>query len=424
MTLTRVATRTIERLGHVVSTLVQLLRAIGSKAWSAVRRSSGPVKLGLAFTAGAFVTAIANIAVPYVADRLTADETPFRIVIETNPDRIQRDGVVVGGSYVVRRPIEEIGEPPDGADTCAGRHDWATALGGVAADTSTGRIRIEATEEGRPVNITGFEARLVSREEPIEGVHLGCPGRGDPLTAHSVTVDLANDPATVAVTDSDGTPTRDVHFVVNHGSPEAFDLTALAPTCDCTWRLVVHLEVDGKDATQVVDNDGDPFRVTSSRSSSTYRWWDGHWEELSATGPAVPPPTPGNCPLADLQDVESVAGTGWQAQPVEKQVGPGEDTTTICTFVPANGSPGYISISLTATQDVPQAVDLFDGLATGYRTYDVASPVPDLDDVALLFSDTILIQRGANVLVVTAEGTDKPQDVALAIGQLAAEREW
>jgi hypothetical protein len=129
----------------------------GRKTWRQRRRTMR-IRLGrtlsrmptwlqaaTAIVATAVLGGIGTLAYTTIHDAF-ADK--FRVTVETNPDRITTKTGAISGSYVVAKPIQAIGEPPNNANTCVGRYEWAHGLGGIDADSTSARVTVEGTSVG------------------------------------------------------------------------------------------------------------------------------------------------------------------------------------------------------------------------------------------------------------------------------------
>lgn len=380
------------------------------------------------FVGAAVAVAVVSKVVPEALERPAPDPPRFRISTEPNPDRIDIESVSVGASYVTETPIAEVGPPPRGQDACVGRFEWAEDYDAVQADFSTMRFRVDATTD-EPVYITGVNVVVDDRDPPLAGVHLACPGRGVDVPERTVFADLSNEVPSVAVKDKDGTPVDSIHFVVRKGEAESFLTTVSAPTCDCRWHIEVRLEVDGEEHTEVVDDDGRPFRTTSTDDAPTYRWRDGGWVKLEPVT-VEPPPAAGDCLYIEAGDVDATVGGHWSLLRVQSVEGYGQppDLETTCFFQsddnPDDPVPPYVSVRVLATHDQQRAAVALDDLVTSYRQLGPGIQLRDLGDEAYAFDRAVISRRGTEVLTVEADGIDQPRDAVRALAAITAERYW
>ena len=395
------------------------------------------------FALGAIFAAFAAKLVPACTDAVWAmvwpEEGTYRVSVQRNPDRIQvvpnadesdEDGQATsaGGTYLVEGPIDQIGPPPDDADKCVGRFEWAQQYDAVLADMAQVRVRVDATTD-EPVNVTGIDIIVDERNPPLDGVHLACPGRGDVIEDRVVSADLSNQPPTVTVSNGGEAPSQDVNYVVRRGEPEAFLVIVTTPTCDCLWHIELHVEVDGDERVEVIDDEGKPFRTTASTAATSYRWRNGSWTPLSPVGSPVPPTPTGDCPYLSMNDVDTITGLSWTLSDVRTESGSVDQPTqsTTCTFLLADRSvepPPYIQVAVMTAATQSRANTDFDELVTGYRTYETASPIQGIGNQAYLFDDALVAQHGLDTLHVTADGVDQPRDVVQGLAHQTATNTW
>jgi hypothetical protein len=213
----------------------------------------------------------------------------FRVTVESNPDRITTRTGALGGSYVIAKSIQSIGAPPNKANNCIGRYDWAHSIGGIDADSTSARVTIEGTTDN-VVQIKGIAPKIISSSPPSVGSHLTCPGRGGSPEVRSVAIDLDAKPPTALTVDKTGAVVP-FFFTVNKGQTETFDISAITAKCDCEWNVEISVNVDGKDETFTIMAKGSRnFRTTSSLDAKMYQWIDGRWTDV-ATAPQLPQPS-------------------------------------------------------------------------------------------------------------------------------------
>ena len=257
----------------------------------------------MAIVAGLAITAVVGALVTVVVAKVqSALDDDYRVAVESNPDRISTRTGPIGGSYLIARPIQDVGKPPNNENNCIGRYDWAHAMGGIDADSTSARLTIEGLTD-KTVHINGISATIVESSAPSVGSNLTCPGRGEQPNTRSAVIDLDTNPPSVLTYDASGKLVP-FAFTVSKGQSEVIDISATTNKCTCSWQAVISLSVDGEQRSYKVQARGNqPFKTTSSSNGKWYQWVSGKWVE-QRTGPsaAEPPPDPKDMPgpIADI----------------------------------------------------------------------------------------------------------------------------
>jgi hypothetical protein len=209
-------------------------------------------------------------------------EAPVRIRVETDPTKHYQptDPGWQTYSFVTPEPRKRLGRPPAGP--CREWRTWALARGGVDADGS----RFYAYVQGKPesaILITGFEIDFVRRRKPIKGTHAYCPTGGAAANPRLVDVDLDTSPPAVryAALGDDYPARRQLMFKLNGTDTEVFEISAHTRRCDCQWIARLHMVVDGEAHTEVLDDNGEPFRTSASHRSEHVQWDGKGWPRMS-----------------------------------------------------------------------------------------------------------------------------------------------
>jgi hypothetical protein len=64
-------------------------------------------------------------------------------------------------------------------------------------------------------------------------------------------------------------------YKVSQTDPEVFYIAVNTKKCDCTWIAELFWTTRGKNGSTIIDDNGRPFRVTSSGNSASYYSNDG-----------------------------------------------------------------------------------------------------------------------------------------------------
>jgi hypothetical protein len=198
--------------------------------------------------------------------------------------------------FVIAKPIEEIGPPPNG-EFEEGRYAWAHGQGGVDALESLVRFVVRG-ETADPVVLTGLRVEIVERGPPLAGTLLSYFGLGAPAAVRFFEIDLDVEPPRAKFIGDDEQETTLFPYRVSDSELEIFDVVARSLRSDVSWRLRLDYVAKGEQGTTTIDDDGKPFRTTARHdvdfldfagSSGPprqigYGWLDGRWQELTAAG--------------------------------------------------------------------------------------------------------------------------------------------
>lgn len=387
---------------------------------------------------GAVVGALANVLVPRVVDWFDGEPDPYVVFIERNPDEIEGEQGPIGGSYLFDRPLEDLGEPPVDDDSCVGRYKWARDRGGVDADATTVRVTVEATNADL-VHVEGFDVKIVHAAAPPPAVHITCPGRGASPEVRSVSVllDQRSEPE-IKTTDEDGDPIRFL-FEIPKGAAEIFDISALAPNCDCTWQASLRVRVGDDLREVVIDDGGKPFRTVSSLGARSYRWVSGEWfdEDTPATAPTPSEPATventAACGIATDAEVEEVLGMRFEVRPDFNTAGPGaagvKVTDSLCSYVAEAGDSGLhtsLGVGLTTTAAADDAAEELLARAGGMNAGEAPVAVDGIGAEAYRVPGGVVARNELEIITIYAVAGDN-RDRSAAVEQLikaVAARRW
>jgi len=195
--------------------------------------------------------------------------------------------------FVIAKPIEEIGPPPNGDDE-RGRYTWAHAQGGVDAWQSLVRFVVRG-ESGEPVILMGLRVEVVERGPPVAGTLVTYFGQGAPAAVRYFEIDLGEELPRAKFIGDDEQETTLFPFRVSSSELEIFDVVARSLRDDVSWRLQLDYVAKGKQGTTTIDDGGKPFRTTARHDVDfldlagsagpprqvAYGWLDGRWQATS-----------------------------------------------------------------------------------------------------------------------------------------------
>jgi hypothetical protein len=185
--------------------------------------------------------------------------------------------------YVIPRPLDQIAAPPGQDQEIEKREQWAANLGGVQAN----HMDVQVTILGRsaePVILTNLRVRIVSRRFPLRGTHITYGPIGEGVFERYLSVNLDSSPPKITdsvdqrfLVEGDPKDEKPVRFPykVSQTDPEVFYIAVNTKKCDCTWIAELFWTTRGKNGSTIIDDNGRPFRVTSSGNSASYYSNDG-----------------------------------------------------------------------------------------------------------------------------------------------------
>lgn len=156
------------------------------------------------------------------------------------------------------------------SDRIVTRPESALSKGGQAASPQVVRLELLATGDERVV-VESIAATVVSDARPLVGWFVAAPGcEFERVPLARVSFDDRRPRVRYAGADGKRRPTPGL--TVDGVTPQVVELHAFTTRRRVAWTAELTLRAEGADATQtvVVDDDGEPFRVTSARSSRGY----------------------------------------------------------------------------------------------------------------------------------------------------------
>jgi hypothetical protein len=223
----------------------------------------GTIVGGLSLGATCAVWVVSNWRFP--ADRVS---DPITIVTAVNSG--------CGITWFTARPPDEI----DFGAVDDIEPDWSEVSGAMPADVTV----VQATIQGRSgaeVALTGIDIEVRERRRPPSGTALRAMVCGDVGAIRWMTVDLDDDRPRASINYSEAAadlldaPTeqrRPIQFpyVVSVDDLETFEITATTDGCDCEWVALLHWRSEGRAGTDVIDDNGKPFRTVSIANARTH----------------------------------------------------------------------------------------------------------------------------------------------------------
>jgi hypothetical protein len=218
------------------------------------------------------------------SERAGLAPSAIHVDVITDPDVIQTLDGLQNPEFIVDRPIEQIGAPPNG-ESERGRFAWAKAMGAINALDTAVRIVIRG-QSSSPVILNGLDVEKVADRAPPRGVFLTYVGQGAGQAVRFFEVNLKPDHPTVKYVPpkhGDATP---FPYRVTQTDVEVFDVYAytLGPS-DVLWQLQLSYSAAGKDGVIAIKDHGRPFETVGDagikKATTPYAWFHGKWRNLN-----------------------------------------------------------------------------------------------------------------------------------------------
>lgn len=192
--------------------------------------------IGLIFigVVGAVAAALGPDAWAWIQGLWTDD---YRISVQANTDELVTDKLPTGLSYITTKNPATLPAPPNHSNNCLGRYAWSRSnqVQGIDGDLTALRVTVNAI--GKNVEVNGASVYLREQQQPIKNaVLLTCPGQGGPPIVNSLRLELGTDNKPVFIPKGGEEPT-DLLLTIPRGANAPINVTAFAPSCDCTWLL-------------------------------------------------------------------------------------------------------------------------------------------------------------------------------------------
>jgi hypothetical protein len=173
--------------------------------------------------------------------------------------------------YVV--PSDRFSSPaalaPADAQSLADDPSWALDHGGMAASPEIVRLELRARTD-EPVIVNPVRIDVVRTAAPVSGWFVASPACGvEPVRVASVDLD-ASPPAATYINER-GRETGTLAVSVDRQDPELLELQVHSTRGEVDWTAEIpYSGADGTGSVEV-DDDGEPFQVTTERGSAGYR---------------------------------------------------------------------------------------------------------------------------------------------------------
>jgi hypothetical protein len=180
-------------------------------------------------------------------------------------------------SFVFPRAVSEISRY-DGATGGPGEWKrWAAAQDGVVANRTYVSVNV-AGRSGDQVTITGLRFDVRSRRPPIRGsfFKLEC---GGPVESPYIEVNLDRNPPRIQSSSREKVFVGDQQWkltpvtfpwTVTRSDTATFLIYAGTRECYCEWTAQLSWQSGGTSGVAAIDDDGKPFRISSSINSQAY----------------------------------------------------------------------------------------------------------------------------------------------------------
>lgn len=147
---------------------------------------------------------------------------------------------------------------------------WARAHGAVAGSPQVIRLRLQGKDD-RPVIINGITAVVIKRTRPVQGWYAAVVSGCGEAAVRVGSLDLDRPSQPVLYDRAGGESITPKHFAlsVTRTDVELVQLEAFTRAA-ATWKARIDYSAAGGDGSVVVDDHGQPFRVSSEGPSRGY----------------------------------------------------------------------------------------------------------------------------------------------------------
>ena len=148
---------------------------------------------------------------------------------------------------------------------------WVEEHGGLAGSPDVVRLELRAKSD-EPVTVTAIQPEVVSEQEPTDGWYIADPVGCGIEPVRFVNIDLDVSPPTVGYFEDDASPERqNLALSVTRTDAEQVELRASTRKATVEWRAKVFYSGPDGAGSVTIDDEGQPFRVTTETSSDGYR---------------------------------------------------------------------------------------------------------------------------------------------------------
>jgi hypothetical protein len=205
------------------------------------------------------------------------------VSVLVDPDWAPSYSEPLQSSYIIPRPVELIGPPPNNADHCEDRYNWAHSMGGMDANWSALRVLVTGNLSGR-ILLTGFEARLIHRASSYPGNVVTCTGVSQKNSSTFPSPSTNESPAPTLLGDICSVRpqfrlanSRSLAFTIAKGETQPFYFLVNAKGCSGEWEITLSIVVYGKRMSITLDDHGKPFLTSGTDDSKKYVWRKSSW---------------------------------------------------------------------------------------------------------------------------------------------------
>ncbi|MGI9000157.1 MAG: hypothetical protein ACR2GH_00665 [Pseudonocardia sp.] len=203
-------------------------------------------------------------------DRAVLGREPLIVSANSNTDRFNFAGAPISMKFAFPVPSTMLPRPPNGSPDCTNRYTWAHSIRGEDFSESYGQLSLYAHSAN--VAVLGARVEVVERLAPTSGAVIGCE-EGGPIDVRYLYIALD----TLTAEFFTGSGVDDVQPFALHlapGETEVVQFNAFSQSCDCRWRLILDVQIDGTPSEVVIDNNGLPFTTYAQRDVLNYLNWD------------------------------------------------------------------------------------------------------------------------------------------------------
>jgi len=194
---------------------------------------------------------------------------PLVISATSDTDRFNFAGAPISMKFTFPLSSMQLPPPPPSSERCTNRYTWAHSLGGEDHFSTYGQVSLYARSAG--VAVLGARVEIVERLAPMARTVVGCD-LGGPIDVSYLSIDLDRAVAEYS-TGSGVDDVRPFALEVAQGETEVVQFWAFSGTCDCRWRIILDVQVDGVVEEIAIDNDGVPFVTYASGEVRDYYQW-------------------------------------------------------------------------------------------------------------------------------------------------------
>jgi hypothetical protein len=246
--------------------VLKKVRRLPSLGWRGLRRGA-PVIGGLLLLGGA----------AYAVKTLLLDDdegkaAAARVTVQVLPPGTFAAAHPYAPYYVI--PRKRFADPSKltrlARNNLVTKPESAIAKGALAGSPQVVRLSLRAASD-EPVTVDAVRTKVISDARPLRGWFTALPGcQVEPVRRAKLNLDSSRTAARYV--GADDRSARTLALEIGRSDPQVIELHASTRRHRVAWVAELTLRnADGDATTIVVDDGGKPFRVTSERSSQSYR---------------------------------------------------------------------------------------------------------------------------------------------------------